>query len=235
MSSSAGFLHIDTNLFSALGHALDDEVRFLSACMQFAERNYEFVKRWFVREFQFLERQDSEDALHEFFVTLSGRLMGESPQAKLNKFKNDSQSGKLSFHLYLKAIAQNAARDFVRKRRRSAAKETLFTPEIMEEKIASVMELVIQGESDAMLQDIRKRTGISDRDWKIFVSSLGQSAAEIAATTKLTCTAIHVINSRVRKKLQEMQSQILEKYGMIGRLIISDADQLSCATHPLES
>lgn len=233
MNSRADFLHIDTNLFSALGHAQDDQERFMTACMQFAERNYESVQKWFVREFQFLSDQDSNDAMHEFFVTLSFRLMGESPQAKLHEFKNAGHTGKLCFHLYLKAIARNAARDFIRKQRRINAREVVVSTEIMEGKIVSLMEQVVLDESAEMLRDIRIQAGINDRDWNVFISSLEYSAAKVAERSGLTPTAIYAINCRVRKKLQEIQSQIQEKYGPIGRLIISDADQLSCARiHP---
>lgn len=233
MNTRADDLHIDTNLFSALGHAQDDQERFMNACMQFAERNYDYVQTWFVREFQFLSDQDSNDAMHEFFVTLSFRLMGESPQAKLHEFKNAGHTGKLCFHLYLKAIARNAARDFIRKQRRLNTREVVVSQEIMEGKIISCMEQVVLGESEEMLSDIRSQAGIKDRDWNVFISSLEYSAAEVAERRGLTLTAIYAINCRVRKKLLEIQSQIQENYGSIGRLIISDADQLSCATfHP---
>lgn len=232
MNSKITDLHLDSNLFSALGHALDDQERFLSGCMQFAERNYESVRTWFVREFDFLSNQDSEDALHEFFVTLSCRLMGESPQAKLNEFKQNGDSGRLSFFLYLKQIARNAARDFVRSRRRLEARESSVASDELETRLVSLIEQVIFSESDTMLHDIRQQSGINDRDWKVFVSSLELRAAELSQSTGLTSAAIYVINCRVRKKLQEVRSQILEKYGMIGRLIIADADHLSFADHP---
>lgn len=227
MNSNRVPLGVDTCLLSALGHAADDFDRFLLACEQFTERNYEAVKNWFDEEFQFLSVNDRDDAMQEFFLVLSSRLRNEIPQSRINIFKADSRFGKLSFFRYLRVTAKNFAKDFARREvvRKNRILNLRASP--LAKRTFFLVEETISKELDSLLFDVKKSSGITDRDWQIFTYSLCHSTSEVVTEFNLTTGAIYTVKSRVYKKLQNIQGSIIDKHGHVESFVLSYAHLLS--------
>ncbi len=213
-------LDIDSEIFSGLRHAIDDPDRFLNACTEFTARSYDRVKNWFDREFSFLRADEREDAMHDFFLTLSKRLMTEYVQARIRQFREDREQGRTRFRRYLKVTAVNAARDFARHERRR--KGITLRPEFLQElesRTEKLMDEVLAEDSELVLSEIKSIAGVTDREWEAFLSTLDLVSGEHEETSR---QATYAAASRVRKKLVRARPIVLRKYGEIGDLLLTE-------------
>jgi len=213
-------LDIDSEIFSGLRHAIDDPQRFLDACAEFTARSYSRVKTWFDREFSFLRPDEREDAMHDFFLTLSQRLMSEYVQARLRQFREDREQGRTRLRRYLKVTAVNAARDFVRhERRREGVNVHADFLQQLESRTIELMNEVLAEDAELMLSDIRLTAGVTEREWQAFCSTLDLAGGDYEETSR---QATYAAASRVRKKLERSRPVVLRKYGELGDLLLTE-------------
>ncbi|MCG6158221.1 hypothetical protein [Rubinisphaera margarita] len=213
-------LDIDSEILSGLRHAIDDPERFLDACTEFTARSYDRVKKWFDREFHFLRADEREDAMHDFFLTLSKRLMTEYVQARIRQFREDREQGRVRFRRYLKVTAVNAARDFARhERRREGAQVRTDFLQQLEARAEKLMGEVLAEDTELMLSDIKSIARVTDREWQAFLATIDFSNAEREETSR---QATYAAASRVRKKLELARPIVLRKYGELGDLLLAE-------------
>ncbi|MCA8987242.1 MAG: sigma-70 family RNA polymerase sigma factor [Planctomycetaceae bacterium] len=222
---SGDSLGIDTNILSGFGHAHDDYDRFMRACQDFTARSYYRVREWFTREFVFLAPQDREDAMHEFYLSLSRCILSESVQFRIREYKQTGEDGIVQFKRYLRKAARNAAHEFSRKRRRYDIK---YDEDELIEKTTGYYEVLLEDDLKVLLDEIQKVASITPHEWAIFVNSLDAPATKVMKSMDLnSIQAVHAANTRVRRKMEANRHKIIKQHGFSGELILHDAIVLS--------